>query len=95
MEIRGIEALKTEIQSPYLNTANAGKYLGIAPTTLAIWRCRKKGPKFVLAGTRVRYRIADLDAFVDSCHTQKRVSPNVGRPPQKNAKAARRSRSAR
>lgn len=75
--------METEIVSPYLSTTNAGKYLGIAPTTLAIWRCRKKGPKFVLVGTRVRYTIASLDAFVASCHTQKRVSPNVGRPPKR------------
>jgi hypothetical protein len=87
--------MESEIQSPYLSTTDAAKYLTIAPTTLAIWRHRKKGPKFVLVGTRVRYRIADLDAFVDTCHTQKRVSPNVGRPPWKNAKVARRKRSAK
>ena len=57
--------------SPMLDPAAAGAYLGgdqtpIAVITLAEWRCQKKGPAFVKLGRLVRYRIKDLDAYLTS-----------------------------
>jgi hypothetical protein len=72
------------IQSPWLTPAQAGAYLNISVSTLAVWRCRKDHPlKFSLCGTRIRYRAEDLDAFVAGCRVRRRASPNVGRPPGK------------
>jgi hypothetical protein len=45
------------------------------------WELRNR-PKFVLVGTLPRYLKSDLDAFLLSCTTKKKVSPNVGRPPK-------------
>jgi predicted DNA-binding transcriptional regulator AlpA len=33
--------------------------------TLATWRCRGKGPRFVKLGRRVLYRRADLDDWLE------------------------------
>jgi hypothetical protein len=84
------------IESPYLTTEQAAQYLQIAPITLRVWRMNPVHPlRFVLIGTRVRYRIEDLENFVNNPanHRRKQVSPNVGRPPGK--KSARRKKAAR
>jgi helix-turn-helix protein len=80
--------METMIQPHYLNTREAAAYLGVSYQTLNIWRWKHYGPRFVLVSTRPRYTIADLDAFVASCHTRRKSSPNVGRPP-KRKRAAR------
>ena len=51
----------------------AGRYLGLAPGTLRNWRCRRRGPAFVLAGRRVCYRIEDLRAWVEERLTDPKV----------------------
>ena len=44
----------------------AADYLGVAPQTLAAWRCRRnRGPAFVRSGRFVRYRRVDLDRWLD------------------------------
>lgn len=35
--------------------------------TLAQWRHRGEGPKFLKLGGHVRYRRSDLDAWLESC----------------------------
>lgn len=45
-------------------TANS---LGVTVGTLAVWRCTARYPlPFVKIGSRVRYRAADVDAFIES-----------------------------
>jgi predicted DNA-binding transcriptional regulator AlpA len=45
----------------------AGKILGIAPSTLAIWRSTKRyALPFVKIGRLVRYREQDIEKFVES-----------------------------
>lgn len=51
---------------PFLTTVEAADYLGLQRTTLEAWRCRGGGPAFVKLGRAVRYRRADLDAWIDS-----------------------------
>lgn len=50
-----------------LNTAQAAKYLGIKKGTLDTWRSREAyGIPYFRIGSRVRYRRADLDAWLQS-----------------------------
>jgi hypothetical protein len=42
---------------------NAGLYLGKAEKTLATWRTKRKGPKWVKIDGRVYYYQSDLDAY--------------------------------
>lgn len=49
-----------------LRTKQAADYIGLQETTLEAWRCRGGGPIFLKLGKAVRYRQADLDAFIES-----------------------------
>ena len=50
-----------------LNPREAGAYLGVSPGTLAVWRCnRRYRIPFVKCGSRVFYRRADLDRWLES-----------------------------
>lgn len=50
-----------------LDTKKAGAYLDTPPKTLVTWRCtgRVKLP-YVKIGGNVRYRLSDLDAFIEA-----------------------------
>jgi hypothetical protein len=47
------------------DTAGAASVLGVSPRTLEHLRVRGGGPRFVKVGKRVRYRDADLRAYLD------------------------------
>lgn len=48
-----------------LDRKSAAKYLKVSPGTLAVWDCTKRYDlKPMKAGRSVRYRKADLDAFL-------------------------------
>lgn len=51
-----------------LDTAQAAEYLGgLSVRTLEDWRRLKTGPDYVpIAGKRIRYRVAALDAYIDA-----------------------------
>jgi hypothetical protein len=49
-----------------LRTQAAAAYLGLEPSTLEAWRCRGGGPVFVKLGKAVRYRLDDLDKFLEN-----------------------------
>ena len=49
----------------YLSTKEAATLLGIQPNTLEIWRCKGRGPLFVKLGGPVRYRLSDLNAWIE------------------------------
>jgi excisionase family DNA binding protein len=55
-------------QRPQLLTRKeAAAYLGITEGTLAVWNCTKRYPiPYIKIGRLARYRIADLDAFIES-----------------------------
>lgn len=72
------------LQSPTpLNPANpadlldeneAAAFLSVAVQTLRNWRWKGEGPRYVKIGARlVRYRCADLTAFVEAGTTGKAV----------------------
>jgi DNA-binding transcriptional MerR regulator len=39
---------------------------GVSRAALRSWRSQGRGPKFVKAGRRVLYRLADLEAYLDA-----------------------------
>ncbi len=49
-----------------MNTADAGKYLGIASGTLEVWRCKGRGPRYRKIGSKVRYDLVDLEEFANA-----------------------------
>lgn len=54
-------------QSELLNSEQAASYLGVAPNSLAVWRATKRYPlPYIKVGRLVKYRRADLDAFLES-----------------------------
>lgn len=48
----------------YLSTREAARYTGYSPLTLRQWRHEGDGPPHCGEGRRVRYRRADLDAWL-------------------------------
>jgi excisionase family DNA binding protein len=50
-----------------LTPPEAAERIGVAVSTLALWRTQKKGPPYHKAGDRlVRYRRVELDAWLES-----------------------------
>lgn len=48
-----------------LAPADVAQVLGVPTATLANWRSGRTGPLFLKIGRLVRYRGADLDAWID------------------------------
>jgi excisionase family DNA binding protein len=54
-------------KSPLFDPGKAAEFLGISKETLAMWRCTKRYPlPYIKVGRLVRYREADLAAFLES-----------------------------
>lgn len=54
-------------QSDLLSREEAAEYLGVSPKTLATWACTKRYPlPLVKLGRAVKYRVADLEKFIES-----------------------------
>ncbi len=53
-------------QSTFMTTKQAAALLGLKPNTLEIWRLRGCGPRFVKLNRAVRYRLTDLESFVEA-----------------------------
>ncbi len=52
-------------QSDLLTREQAAEYLGVTARTLAVWACVKRYDlPYVKVGRLVKYRLADLDAFI-------------------------------
>ena len=52
--------------SPNLKTEDAAEFLNVKPATLEQWRWNGRGPKFCKIGRSCRYRMADLEAYLDA-----------------------------
>lgn len=52
-----------------MDTANAAKYLGVSPKTMAIMRSMGTGCPYHKIGKAVFYRKDDLDAFIEASRT--------------------------
>ena len=54
------------IQEGLCSPAEASRILGVTPHTLAVWRCENRySLPYVKIGRLVRYRRADLEAFIE------------------------------
>lgn len=50
-----------------VSTEQAAEYLGgLKPNTIEGWRVRGEGPRYLKIGRLVRYKIDDLDAYIES-----------------------------
>lgn len=47
-----------------INAKQLAEKIGSTVGTLAYWRYMGKGPKFIKLGHSVRYRLADIDAWL-------------------------------
>lgn len=57
--------MKSIIQSNLLSPAQAAEYLQVKVATLAVWRSNGRyNLSYVKIGSRVQYRLSDLDAFI-------------------------------
>jgi excisionase family DNA binding protein len=54
------------VPSPLMDPETAGAYLGVKKLTLCDWRTKGVGPSYLKVGSLVRYRQADLDAWLES-----------------------------
>ena len=51
----------------YLSPKAAGDLIGVAPQTLARWRCQGGGgPPFIKVGSKVRYAFNDITEWMNS-----------------------------
>jgi predicted DNA-binding transcriptional regulator AlpA len=62
-----------------LTTREAAAALRISASSLHKWRVSGHGPRFVYIGHRVRYRVADIAAYIAE---QTRTSTSATRPPE-------------
>jgi len=53
--------------SECLTPQQAADYLGLSPYSLASMRYRKRGPKYLKLGGRIRYFKKFLDEFIEKC----------------------------
>jgi hypothetical protein len=81
----------TEISAPVLLTeAEAAKKILAKAQTLRAWRHRRMGPPYLKLTGQIRYRLDDLEKFIE----QSRVVPGEGRgKPRAQRPGVRRSRS--
>lgn len=68
-------------EESFLTQSHLAKRWGISPHTLERWRWQGEGPRFVKIGGRVRYRIADVEAYEASnsmnCTAQNTQAPDT------------------
>jgi hypothetical protein len=53
-----------------LNVEGAAQHTGVPEGTLRFWRATNQGPRSYLVGRRLRYDIADLDAWLAAQQAQ-------------------------
>ena len=55
------------IISHAFNEKEAAKFIGVAVQTLRNWRHQRKGPAYHKIGKAVRYRVSDLEVYLNGC----------------------------
>lgn len=61
--------IQTKPETTIMNVQQAAVYLGLAVSTLNKWRCHGGGPVFIKMGRAVRYRVEDLEKFLNTSAT--------------------------
>jgi excisionase family DNA binding protein len=68
-----------DIQRPrYLTREQAAAYLCVSVPTLARWASQKTGPCYYRLGRNAMYVQADLDAFIESCRSDREDNASRG-----------------
>jgi hypothetical protein len=75
----------------HLSQAELAAYWRISPRTLERWRCTGNGPRFLKLGSRVVYRIADVEAF-EATRLYRRAYLRANRKVEKHAELSGKSR---
>lgn len=57
-------------RSPFLSPVELANYLGVPVQSVYAWRHAGGGPPGAKVGRHVRYRLADVDAWVESCKSR-------------------------
>lgn len=68
----------TPTPTPLLDLPGLGRYLGVAPTTLRNWRSAGTAPPALKLGGAVRWRVADVDAWLAARREATRTVPAEG-----------------
>ena len=71
--------MKLNTQQRLLNEHEVADSCSISVLTLRKWRSQRRGPQFVKIGALVRYRPADVDAWIASQGSAKADLPEVAR----------------
>lgn len=50
----------------YLTRKEAARYLGVSRRSLDNWATRGEGPRFFKVGRAARYRVSDLERWIES-----------------------------
>ena len=61
-----VYAMTATVKDQFYDTSQAAHYLGYSPSALEMWRCECRGPNYYKMSGRVRYRISDLDAWMEN-----------------------------
>lgn len=48
-----------------LNERQAARFLGVSAGTLRLWRSEGRSPKFFRAGKLIRFRLSDLNQWIE------------------------------
>ncbi len=58
---------KLQAADPLFTPPEAAAYIGVTENTLSVWRCvGRYAIPFIKVGRLVRYRVSDLDAWLES-----------------------------
>jgi predicted DNA-binding transcriptional regulator AlpA len=63
------QAIVTDAVESLWDKVHTAKYLHISVKTLDRWNAENRGPRGLKVGVQVRYRPADVQAFLESCST--------------------------
>jgi hypothetical protein len=66
----------------------AAMIVDLKPQTLAKWRLRRRGPKYLKLGGKIRYTVTDIQAWMDASRIDPALQPPAIRKHIKRRKAA-------
>ena len=61
--------MQAKTTPPLLTDREVAKLLNISWITLQQWRYQKRGPRFLKLNRNVRYRLADVEAWINALPT--------------------------
>jgi predicted DNA-binding transcriptional regulator AlpA len=59
-------AMRQNTTTPLLEPPDVAEFLGVPVATLSQWRYFGRGPAYISVGKHVRYRTADIEAWLEA-----------------------------